>query len=175
MLVEVLAISLATLFMVSGAAKLGSRAGLTRALNGLFGISVNTARRLAIAISIIEVTTAILLALGRLRLGATLSVMIGLGIILTSGFALWTHRKISCGCFGSGSQRPIGLLNLVAGATIAFSSVVLLVLMPYGGNTSIASEAVRTAAVCASSLMLAFVYARMQIRIAFTNFRTQGA
>lgn len=172
---DFLAVALASVFLWSGAAKVGTPASLADTLRSLLGTSSRTAHTATIGFAVGEIVAAVLLLL--LPFGTTAPVVAGavsLVILGTSIYVLATGRTLRCGCFGSMSKKPIGWSNAAYGTGLVLLCLLLIALdVPASASAPSTLFLARAAGVtCVVVLGLVVTHGRL-LKPAVANF-TRG-
>jgi len=110
------------MLLCSGAAKLAVPRHTQRALTELLPALAPAARLAVRALAVIEVATAVGLALPILRRYSLAGVLaLGLGFAGAGVLAAVRGARVTCGCFGRDAGRPLGVRTVATG--LGFSAV----------------------------------------------------
>ncbi len=120
-------LAIAAALLIAGASKAASPRPLAASLGQVFGWRQAAGIRIARAVAAIELAAAFLLAgAWAVTVGLALTGLVGAGVILFVSTAVRRGSTMPCGCFGESSGRPIGVLNLLAGAGLLAGAIALL-------------------------------------------------
>jgi len=171
---QALPITLASIFLWSGAAKLGSPTGAGDAIAHLSKLPPSAGRLAARQLALLEIAAAVSVATSiQWAFGYSLSLFLGVMIVLASLWGILSHKAIPCGCFGTRSSRPIGWRTLSWGALISAASAVLLAGYPHVQYTL--EPLARVAAVCCVATMGALLKHVDLLSKPIANFTFRGA
>lgn len=130
------------LLILSGSSKIFSPRALAEIGIKVLGIlESRVAHKLARLIGVYELVLALVMVLapGGSVAPAMLAIL-GLGILMFVPAARARATGVACGCFGSGSPRPIGRSNVVVGAAFVGTSILLVSAAPLDLRPSAASS-----------------------------------
>lgn len=124
-LVGIVSFCLGVLYLVSSVRKASNSSIFLAQLFEYHLFNGDAAITIAMVLPWLECVLASALITGFLRSGAlVLSAFLGFGFLGVQLFAKWQSLHISCGCFGIGSERPVGAFSLMIAFFVAASSVV---------------------------------------------------